>query len=96
VDGAARVNSSSGSITIDGRPAGPWALHSSSGGITITVPPDAAFDLDARTNSGTIDSVHPVTMTVTGKVDRRRIEGKVRGGGPLVEASCSSGSIRIR
>ena len=96
VDGAARVNSSSGSITIDGRPAGPWSLHSASGGITITVPPDAAFDLDARTNSGTIDSVHPVTMTVTGKVDKHRIEGKVRGGGPLVEASCSSGSIRIR
>ena len=96
VNGAARVNSSSGSITIDGRPAGPWLLHASSGGITITVPPDAAFDLDARTNSGSIDSVHPVTMEVTGKIDKRRIQGKVRGGGPLVEASCSSGSIRIR
>jgi hypothetical protein len=96
VNGAARVNSSSGSIRIDGRPAGPWSVHTSSGGITITVPPDAAFDLDARTNSGTIDSVHPVTMTVTGKIDKRHIEGKVRGGGPLVEVSCSSGSIRIR
>ena len=96
VDGAARVNSSSGSITIDGRPSGPWTLHASSGGVTMTVPPDAAFDLDARTNSGSIDSVHPVTMEVTGKIDKRRIAGKVRGGGPLVEVSCSSGSIRIR
>jgi hypothetical protein len=96
VDGAARVNSSSGGITIDGRPRGPWSLHTSSGGISITVPPDAAFDLDARTNSGSIDSVHPVTMEVTGKIDKRRIQGKVRGGGPLIEASCSSGSIRIR
>jgi DUF4097 and DUF4098 domain-containing protein YvlB len=96
VDGAARVNSSSGSIAIDGRPAGPWSLHSSSGGIAITVPADAAFDLDARTNSGSIDSAHPVTMEVTGKIDRRHVQGKVRGGGPLVEASCSSGSIRIR
>jgi hypothetical protein len=96
LDGAARVHSSSGSLRIDGRPAGPWALHTSSGGITITVPPDAAFDLDARTNSGTIDSAHPVTMEVTGKIDKRRIQGKVRGGGPLIEASCSSGSIRIR
>lgn len=96
VDGAAHVSSSSGSITIDGRPAGPWSLHSSSGGVTMTLPPDAAFDLDARTSSGTIDSVHPVTMTVTGKVDKRHIEGKVRGGGPLVEVSCSSGSVRIR
>jgi DUF4097 and DUF4098 domain-containing protein YvlB len=96
VDGAARVNSSSGGITIDGRPAGPWTLHASSGGITLTVPPDAAFDLDARTSSGSIDSVHPVTMEVTGKIDKRRIQGKVRGGGPLIEASSSSGSIRIR
>ena len=96
VDGAARVNSSSGGITMDGRPAGPWSVHTSSGGISITVPPDAAFDLDARTNSGSIDSAHPVTMEVTGRIDKRRIQGKVRGGGPLIEASCSSGSIRIR
>jgi hypothetical protein len=96
VNGAARVNSSSGGIRIDGRPAGPWALHASSGGITITVPPDAAFDLDARTSSGSIDSAHPVTMEVAGRIDKRHIRGKVRGGGPLIEASCSSGSIRIR
>lgn len=96
VNGAARVNSSSGGITIDGRPSGPWSLHSSSGGITMTVPPDAAFDLDARTSSGSIDSAHPVTMEVTGRIDKRHIQGKVRGGGPLIEASCSSGTIRIR
>jgi hypothetical protein len=96
VNGAARANSASGSIRIDGRPSGPWSLHSSSGGITITVPADAAFDLHARTNSGTIDSAHPVTMEVTGKIDKRQIQGKVRGGGPLIEAFCSSGSIRIR
>jgi len=96
VDGAARVNSSSGSITIDGRPSGPWTLNASSGGITLTVPPDAAFDLDARSNSGSIDSVHPVTMEVTGKIDKRHVAGKVRGGGPLVQVHCSSGSIRIR
>jgi len=96
VDGAARANSASGSIRIDGRPGGPWSLHSSSGDITITMPPDAAFDLHARTNSGTIDSAHPVTMEVTGKIDKRQIQGKVRGGGALIEASCSSGSIKIR
>lgn len=96
VDGAARVNSSSGSIAIEGRPAGPWSINASSGGITMTVPPDAAFDLDARSNSGNIDSVHPVTMEVTGKIDKRHVEGKVRGGGPLVQVHCSSGNIRIK
>jgi len=96
VNGAARVSSASGGISIDGRPSSPWSLHTSSGGVTITVPPDAAFDLDARTNSGSIDSAHPVTMTVTGNVEKRHVEGKVRGGGPLVEVACSSGDIRIR
>jgi hypothetical protein len=96
VDGAAKVNSSSGSITVEGRPAGPWTISASSGGITLTLPPDAAFDLDARSSSGNIESVHPVTMTVTGKVDKRHVEGKVRGGGPLVQVHCSSGDIRIR
>jgi hypothetical protein len=96
VNGAARVSSSSGSITIEGRPAGPWSINASSGGITMTVPPDAAFDLDARSNSGNIDSVHPVTMEVTGKIDKRHVQGKVRGGGPLVQVHCSSGNIRIK
>lgn len=96
VDGAARARGASGSISIEGRPSGSWSLHTASGAITVAVPPDAAFDLDARTNSGTIDSAHPVTMEVTGKIDKRHVQGKVRGGGPLIEAACSSGSIRIR
>jgi len=96
VNGAAKVSSASGSIKIDGRPIAPWSLHSSSGGITITVPPNAAFDVDARTSSGSISSAFPVTMTVTGKIDTHDIQGKVGGGGPLVQVSCSSGSIRIK
>ena len=35
--------------------------------------------------SGGIDSAHPVTMM--GSIDRRRLQGKVRGGGPLIERS---------
>jgi DUF4097 and DUF4098 domain-containing protein YvlB len=94
VEGAARVSSSSGSIEIDGRPTGPCSLEASSGGVTVGLPPDVSCDPDARTSSGSIDSVHPVT--VTGRIDKRRITGTVRGGGPLVEIHSSSGSIRIR
>jgi DUF4097 and DUF4098 domain-containing protein YvlB len=96
VNGAARVSSGSGGITIDGRPAGPWQVHVASGGITLAVPPDAAFDLDAHSNSGDIDSAIPVTMTVSGTIDKHRVQGKVRGGGPLVQLSAASGNIRIR
>ena len=94
VNGAAKVSTASGSITIDGRPVGPWSLDASSGGVSITVPADAAFDIEARTSSGSVSSVPPVTMS--GEIDRRRLVGKVRGGGPLVKISTSSGSIRIK
>jgi DUF4097 and DUF4098 domain-containing protein YvlB len=94
VNGAASVSSASGSITIDGRPVGPWSLNSASGGVSMTVPPDAAFDLDARTSSGSVSSVHPVTMS--GEMEKRHIIGKVRGGGPLVKISTASGSIKIK
>ncbi len=93
VDGAARVSASSGGIVVEGRPSGPWDVHASSGGITLRLPPDAAFELDARVSSGRIDSAHPIT--VQGPVDRRRLQGKVRGGGPLVAVRSSSGGIRI-
>lgn len=94
VNGAANVSTASGSISIDGRPAGPWSLHASSGTVSISVPPDAAFDLQARTSSGSVSSVLPVA--ISGEIDRRRLEGKVRGGGPVVKVSTSSGNIRIR
>lgn len=94
VNGPASVNTASGSISIDGRPAGPWSLHAASGGVSVTVPPDAAFDLEAHTSSGSVSSVPPVT--ISGEIDRRRLIGKVRGGGPLVKIATSSGSIRIK
>jgi hypothetical protein len=94
VNGAARIKCSSGSVSIDGRPSAPWSISASSGAVTLGLPADASFDLDASSSSGTIDSAHPVT--VTGKIDRKRLQGKVRGGGPLVEVHSASGSINIR
>jgi len=94
VNGAAHVGTASGSISISGRPAGPWSLSAASGGVSVTVPPDAAFDLEAHTSSGSVSSVHPITMS--GEIDKRRLAGKVRGGGPLVKLGTASGSIRIK
>jgi DUF4097 and DUF4098 domain-containing protein YvlB len=94
VNGAARVSASSGGIEVEGRPTGPWTVHASSGGITLRVPSDASFDLDARVSSGRIDSTHPIT--VVGQIDKRRLQGKVRGGGVLVDVHSSSGGIRIQ
>jgi hypothetical protein len=94
VNGAAHVNTASGSITIDGRPVAPWSLRASSGGVSVTVPPDAAFELDAESSSGTVSSAHPVTMS--GEIEKHHMKGQVRGGGPLVQVATSSGSIHIK
>ena len=94
VNGAARVSASSGSIEVEGRPTGPWDIHSSSGGVTVRIPSDARFDLDAHVSSGRIETAHPLTMT--GTIDKQRLQGKVLGGGPLVSVRTSSGGIRIQ
>jgi Putative adhesin len=93
VKGGARVSTGSGTITAEGEPAGPWHLHTSSGSVRVRFPAQAAFELDARTSSGHIETSHPITMT--GTINPREIHGKVGAGGPLVELSTSSGSIRI-
>lgn len=96
VNGAARVSASSGSIEVEGRPAGPWNIHSSSGSVTVQIPPDAAFDLDAHASSGRIESAHPVTAILSGPIDKHRLAGSVRGGGPAVTIRSSSGGVEIR
>ncbi len=73
-----------------------------SGGITVRLSSEAAFDLYARTSSGSISTDHPLTVQGTikrrelrGKVQRRELRGKVRGGGYLVDMRTGSGSIHI-
>jgi hypothetical protein len=93
IKGAARVNTGSGSIHAQGDPTGEWRLRTGSGSLTVRVPEQAAFDLEAHTSSGHIESSHPIT--VQGTISPRELRGKVRGGGVLVSLQTSSGSIEI-
>jgi DUF4097 and DUF4098 domain-containing protein YvlB len=93
IRGALVARASSGSIHVQGTPTGPWDLNSSSGSINMQLPAEFAFTLDAHTGSGSINVDHPIT--VQGRIDRRTLRGDVRGGGPVVSASTSSGSIEI-
>ena len=93
VAGAVRASAGSGRITVDGRQEGDWQLETGSGSIRVSLPADAAFDLDAESNSGSIDIDHPLTLE--GRISRRHVVGKVRGGGPLLEIETGSGRIRV-
>ena len=94
IQGSLRASSSSGDISVQGTPTGEWQLSSASGNVSVALPPSAGFDLDAQTSSGSIESKHPVT--VTGKIERRTLAGKVRNGGPLIKLHTASGDIRIQ
>jgi DUF4097 and DUF4098 domain-containing protein YvlB len=94
VYGSLKASTGSGGIRVSGNPIREWTLHTSSGGVTLETTPGAAFDLHARTSSGRLHVDLPVE--VQGKIGRNELQGKVRGGGSLVQVHTGSGSISIR
>jgi DUF4097 and DUF4098 domain-containing protein YvlB len=93
-NGRVRVHAGSGSLHAEGKPAGDWDLHTASGSVTLRLPADAAFNLEASTGSGNISTTHE--LTVTGVIGgRHELHGKSHGGGPVISAHTSSGSIRV-
>jgi len=93
-NGRVRVHAGSGSLHAEGKPTGDWDLHTASGSVTLRLPPDAAFNLEASTGSGNISTTHE--LTVTGVIGgRHELHGKAHGGGPVISAHTSSGSIRV-
>jgi len=93
VRGSLEARAGSGDIRAEGDPTGGWIVHTGSGGVHLRLPNDAAFDLNARTSSGSISLEHPVT--VQGTLGRKEIRGKVRGGGVQIEVQTGSGNIEI-
>ena len=93
VAGAVEADSGSGRIAVQGVQQGRWKLDSGSGSISVDLPDDAAFRLDAESNSGSIVVDHPLTLQ--GKVSKKHVQGEVRGGGPLLRIDTGSGQIRV-
>lgn len=93
VAGAVQVDSGSGRISVQGTPQGRWRLDSGSGSVSVDLPDDAAFTLDAESDSGGIVVDHP--LMVQGEVSKKHVRGEVRGGGPLLRIDTGSGAIRV-
>jgi hypothetical protein len=64
------------------------------GAVTLTLPSDAKADLTATVTNGAI-SVSGLKLETT-EQSRRRVEGKINGGGPPVELHTTNGGVRIR
>lgn len=92
--GALNASNGSGSIDVRGTPTAAWTIDAASGSVRLGLSADAAFTLNARTNSGDIQVNHPLTVTELRR--GRELHGQSKGGGPIVSVESSSGSISIR
>jgi len=71
----------------------PVRLKTVNGGIKVSLPGDTAANVKAATVNGEIETDFP--LTVEGKLGRRRIEGSIGGGGPLLEVETVNGGIKL-
>ena len=63
------------------------------GSITLRLPSFVSADVRASTLNGSIESDFPIT--VTGRMDRRRVEGTIGGGGQQLTLSTVNGSVKL-
>ncbi len=91
-----RAKTVSGGVDYEGDilPRGSYRFSVHSGGIRLIIPADSAFDLEAKTFSGDIDS--DFDIRVSGKLSKREIRGSVNGGGAELTLKSFSGGIRLR
>ena len=87
------AHTGSGGIKLEQTAAAPVKAHTGSGGVTVRLPGQAGFDLRAHTGSGKVYCEQ--AATVRAGAGRRELDAKLHGGGPLVEISTGSGSVRI-
>ena len=69
-------------------------LGCTNGGIQLTLPSDAKANISARVTNGGIRT-DGVKIETTGEASRRRLEGRLNGGGPQIDLSGTNGGIRI-
>ena len=93
VHGAVRANTASGNILVEGEGQDSWRLSTASGNVTVRLPGQQGFTLHAHTVSGNVHTDRE--MTVQGTLGKHELEGKVGGGGFLLDVSTVSGSIRV-
>ncbi len=88
---------SGGSITASllAEPTGECSFKTSGGGITVVLDEKIKVDVDARTSGGRVSCDLPVVTTTQGEERKNILRGQINGGGPLITAHTSGGSVRL-
>ena len=96
VMGTINAHTSGGSVKahISRQPDSDCRLTTSGGSITVYLERDISVNLDASTSGGSVYTDFPVT--IRGKINPRKLNAKINGGGPLLYLHTSGGSIHIK
>jgi hypothetical protein len=93
VSGPLTTITESGRTTISGVPSAEWDVSAGSGSIDVDFDSAVNATLRASTGSGSVDT--PERM-VSGSIEKRRVDGAIGAGGPVVRLASRSGSVRVR
>jgi DUF4097 and DUF4098 domain-containing protein YvlB len=95
VSGTIEATTTNGGVDVDlaGVDSGGATLQCTNGGIKLRLPADARVSVSARITNGGIDAGSlPFETTES---TRRRLEGRLNGGGPLIRIEGTNGGISI-
>jgi putative adhesin len=96
LSGGIRARATNGAVVVGLASVGldPIELHTTNGAVALTLPEDAKADLAASVTNGAIN-VSGVKLDAPGQ-SRRRVVGRINGGGTLIELSTTNGAIQVR
>ena len=92
IAGAVDVSTDSGGIDVAQTQAAPVHVRADSGGARVKLAASGGYDVRAASDSGRVTVPE---LTVRGTISPQHIEGKLRGGGPLVDVQVDSGNVTI-
>ena len=96
VEGPINASTTNGGIDVDldQVAADGVELECTNGGIRLRLPKDARANVVARITNGGIN-VADLEMEMSGEQSRRRLDGRLNGGGPRVQIEGTNGGIRL-
>ena len=93
LDGGLAVSTRSGRVRVSGNPRRSWRVATGSSAIDAEFSANAAVTLDATSGSGSVEAEN---LIVSGETDKRRVAGTIGRGGPVVQLTSRSGSIKLK
>jgi hypothetical protein len=96
VSGALDASTTNGGVEVDLADVAESGvkLGCTNGGIRLRLPSTAKATISARITNGGIDT-DGITIATVGETSRRRLEGRLNGGGPRIDLEGTNGGIRI-